>query len=839
MLKLLFITVLLLNISVCFGQELLIAGKNSPEYKIVLPDKSIAAQFLLKTAKLMQEGIYKSTGSKLKIIHEKNAGNLVHGIYIGKTRKAVKAGINPDKFEYWEYQIKSDDNNVYIVGREKSKGNWKLKHYRYYELGSCKGVVDFLNKYIGMEVLQSDCTQYTGKEGLTPASNIIVFEKRTTIKIPANLNLRAKFEFKYCIGRELSLFYRLANNMFLAPWMHSYGGHSHDKAISKKLFKTHPEYFAEINGKRKLLKRPMYCLSNKNVQELIYQEMVKQLKHVDWVQLAQVDGFKGCQCKNCKKMYNTDKWSEKLWILHRNLAKRLFQEMPDKKVVILSYADTKHLPKTFKSFPPNTIIELCVNDKKTLDEWKKLSVPGGLVEYVYNWGYYHTAGLTPKTGVKQVIDQVKLFSKYNVKGIYTCGFGELWGLEGPTYYAYGQALKDPKKADPEKVLAKYCRLAFGPAAGEAEKFYKYLYARPQIKLPKTKYDYNKIDYRMPYGYDNYFLLNKRYPVQAIAKLNSLMSAIKNKVNETKGDNRYKRLTEQLYLELKYLDITVALARSFIKYLDSPNRVNLTELNNKVRNRDAWLSKLPYKNDMAGKYKYKLYTTSHGLKFLGGYKAKLIRENGNWCGRFYYPLVWNISQLLVRKVYPGGRMIQATRNDDTLTFYQQLIPYNFYFKNYKNPTEVKVNYDNKNLNISFLCRKGNNKKFKQKTFYFKIKTPKMKLERSFEFKPSDKKARVYKARAGNPYNGISYDLLSGTNKTTVQVIKAQNPEDAEIVLTIPFDILGGIPKSNDCWSIGFVCIGQKAGEPNLVWESDIKYLNGTKTRYLGRGKLTFK
>jgi hypothetical protein len=839
MLKLLSLISLLFLTLFCFAGEQIIAGKNSPEYKIVLPDKSIAEKFLLRTAKLMQEVIYKSTGSKLKIIHEKDAGGLTHGIYIGETRKTIKAGINPDKFDYWEYQIKSDGSNVYIAGREKSKGNWKLKHYRYYELGSCKGVVDFLNKYIGFEVLQSDCDQYNGREGVTPASDINVFEKKKAIKIPSNLNLKVKFQFKYCIGRELSLFYRLANNMFLAPWMHSYGGHSHDKAIPKKLFKTHPEYFAEINGKRKLLKRPMYCLSNKNVQELIYQEMVKRLKNVDWVQLAQTDGFNPCQCKNCKEMYNTDKWSEKLWILHRNLAKRLFKEMPDKKVVILSYADTKHPPKTFKSFPPNTIIELCENDKKTLDEWKKINVPGGLAEYVYNWGYYHTAGFTPKTGIKDVVDQIKLFSKYNVKGIYTCGFGELWGLEGPVYYAYGQALKDPENADPEKILAKYCRLAFGPAAKEAENFYKYLYARPQIELPETKYDYNKIDFRMPYGYDNYFLLDKRYSATVIAKLNSLLSAIKNKVSRTEGDNRYKRLTEQLSLELKYLDITAALARSFVKYLDSPNRVNLAELNNKILRRDKWLSRLPQKNDAVGKHKFKFYTTSHGLKFLGGYKSDLIRENGNWCGRFYYPLVWNISQLLERKVYPGGRVIQATRNDGTSTFYQQLIPYNFYFKNYKNPTDVKVNYDNKCLKVSFLCRKGNARKFRQKTFYLKLKTPKMKLERSFEFKPSDKKARVYKARPGNPYNGISYDLLSGANKTTVQVINTQNPEDAEIVLKIPFDILGGIPKPNDCWSIGFVCIGQKAGEPNLVWEPDIKYLNGTKTRYLGRGKLIFK
>ena len=55
----------------------------------------------------------------------------------------------------------------------------------------------------------------------------------------------------------------------------------------------------------------------------------------------------------------------------------------------------------------------------------------------YNWGSYHEMAFGPKTTPGMIARQVKLFYDRQVRGIYYCGIGESWGLEGlglPTFF---------------------------------------------------------------------------------------------------------------------------------------------------------------------------------------------------------------------------------------------------------------------------------------------------------------------------------------------------------------------------------------------------------------------
>ena len=60
--------------------------------------------------------------------------------------------------------------------------------------------------------------------------------------------------------------------------------------------------------------------------------------------------------------------------------------------------------------------------------------------YIYNWGDYVRCGMTPKRTPKFCADQAREFLKYGVKGLYRCGFGENFGMEGPSYYVYGNKI---------------------------------------------------------------------------------------------------------------------------------------------------------------------------------------------------------------------------------------------------------------------------------------------------------------------------------------------------------------------------------------------------------------
>ena len=131
------------------------------------------------------------------------------------------------------------------------------------------------------------------------------------------------------------------------------------------------------------------------------------------------------------------------------------------------------------------MIELADSSPESFDAWRKIKVPQGFSVYLYNWGQYNPGGLTPKTSPAFCAEQVRFFMRNQVKGIYRCGFGELFGLEGPAYYVFGKIFDDPEKSAKE-LLADYCRNAFREAAFPMHVFYENLYQRLDM-IPHPDY----------------------------------------------------------------------------------------------------------------------------------------------------------------------------------------------------------------------------------------------------------------------------------------------------------------------------------------------------------------
>lgn len=77
---------------------------------------------------------------------------------------------------------------------------------------------------------------------------------------------------------------------------------------AEKYFKTHPEYFALIDGKR--VSGQQYCLSNKDVRNLVKEHILKKLdstKGKGAYLFGMVDVNDGwCECAECKKLDGTD-----------------------------------------------------------------------------------------------------------------------------------------------------------------------------------------------------------------------------------------------------------------------------------------------------------------------------------------------------------------------------------------------------------------------------------------------------------------------------------------------------------------------------------------------------
>ena len=476
------------------SKELVIAKDGKSNYQIVIPDSSPdkAIEDSLKQAgRLLQTSFTKSGFNLLPIVKEKDRVSGTPAIFLGDTKFARKHGVDTEKLEGWSYYIKVVGSDVIIAGHDHASPEItdpKLKGGShgdfYYRIGTIKALTDFLREYMGtyflypgVNVLPSRKNSRVREWKITDVADI-AYTKKSVIKIQANLNLHKKvFLTSYVLRRATSL-YHIANNYFPAV-DNAVLGHTHGLAIpAKKYYDTHPEYFAMIGKTRP---RPPgsnvhLCYSNPEVPKILYQWHKKWLDMgFRSVSILQDDGFRGCQCEKCKKLFGVgdDNWAEKIWIIHRDIAERLNKAYPDRKVLLGAYAFAAHAPKTFKKFPPNVIIQNidAVNhDTEIFKEWHKVH-KGEYSNWSHNWCGNLTTRFTPMRTPGFLEKQAKWFYKNDNRSIFRDGFGIAFGLEGPSYYIFGRMFDDPENLRAKDLMYEFCGAAFGEAGPTMRRFY--------------------------------------------------------------------------------------------------------------------------------------------------------------------------------------------------------------------------------------------------------------------------------------------------------------------------------------------------------------------------------
>ena len=53
----------------------------------------------------------------------------------------------------------------------------------------------------------------------------------------------------------------------------------------------------------------------------------------------QADGFQPCTCDECRKLFGTADWGQKLWLLNKTWAERLWKDRPGRFLVVTAYTD--------------------------------------------------------------------------------------------------------------------------------------------------------------------------------------------------------------------------------------------------------------------------------------------------------------------------------------------------------------------------------------------------------------------------------------------------------------------------------------------------------------------
>ena len=465
-----------LSVPVGHAEELTLAAQGKTDYQIVIPDSSPSpeiGQWITNIGQLFQNA-FKANGFEITVVPEAKRVPDKPGIYLGDTAFARSHGVNVATFPDWRYVHKVVGRDVIVAGRDQPcpialpPNGQRNASTGMDRLGTAKAAADFLRQYAGVRFLLPG-----GETG-------IEFLPTQVIAVPADLNVVKIPVFQYfCTVYGGESLYNVANNWFPPVDMKSGSGHSWPVAIPAKIYgETHPEYFALISGKRYTNPGDQYCISNPDVQELIYKEMLgRATQGAETVTLCQPDGFMPCQCEACKKLFATgDDWGEKIWILERNMAERLLKEHPDKKVMLTSYGQTSSPPKSFKEFPANVIVFLTHHDPALMKEWSTCKVPGGYSVYTYTFLGSYMPTLTPLNLEKDAKHLLGL----NIKGVITDSLYGNYGLMGPSFYVYGRLFDDPANLHAKDLLEEFYEGAYREAATPMRRFFDTLYHAGQF-----------------------------------------------------------------------------------------------------------------------------------------------------------------------------------------------------------------------------------------------------------------------------------------------------------------------------------------------------------------------
>jgi len=610
-----------------------VVAEGRSRYAIVVPDEADQGR-IAQAAQLLQTVIAQATGATLPVVKESALQKGTPALYLGKSQAARRAALPVDKVNGWAYLNQVVGKDIFLVGEDGAAGILATRNIEH--LGTLKAVTAFLEDQVGVRFL------LPGKYGT-------YVPKRERLTVDPAMKVFWEPRFEFVIGRSpRDRVHAVAMNLFgRTPVLFSYGGHSYYTAVPANVYgKTNPEYFALVGGVR-ASRGPHLCISNLDVQELMLKEMEKQLdKGYQWVELAQTDGYQPCHCAQCVAIHPDP--GERTWIVHRKLAEEMGKRRPGKKVMILSYPPTQNPPKTFDRFPDNVVIQMCRYSPDAFKAWAPFRVDKSV--YVYNWGQYQVPGYGPKRTPRYAVEQVRMFLKNRVRGIYICG-GFIggqgsYGLEGPSYYAYGKALADPGR-DPQQLLEEYVDAAFGEAAAPMRAFFTAMYDRLEaysvFSRPNTPVTKVPAPFRTPEDFYCHF-----FP----AKLLADMSRNLRRAKAMAPDERTRAHLQLVEIEFDYVKNLASIFQLNRAYRVDPNWKAFDLLAAKVEERKRMIDAF---------YPGGRPTRIKGLPspFIGAPKAS-VQAGGRLSALLGAPLNWDFALLRERGVLPGAGVTKGVK-----------------------------------------------------------------------------------------------------------------------------------------------------------------------------------
>lgn len=315
----------------CTGSKIAITNNGSSNYTIIIPQN--ATQTELKASRQMQQFLHRISGAELPILSD-TASLSENEIVIGKTNRPECTLVDTTALEQDGFIIFTKAGKLFITGGS-----------RY---GTLYGVNSFLDEYLG-------CRLYSPTAQVVP--------QNSTIKIPSIISNKQVPEITF-----RDTYYNETNDSTYIEWhklSHDTKGgkpewgswvHTFDALVPpSQYFKTHPEYYSEINGKRY---PQQLCLTNPEVLEICIANLAKQIEAnptAKYWSVSSNDNFGYCQCAECAAIDAAEGSPAGTVIRFVNEVARRF---PDKIISTLGYQYSRKAPSITRP-DKNVNIMLC------------------------------------------------------------------------------------------------------------------------------------------------------------------------------------------------------------------------------------------------------------------------------------------------------------------------------------------------------------------------------------------------------------------------------------------------------------------------------------------------
>ena len=306
------------------------------DYRIVLG--ASATTMDQKAAEDLARWLGEMTGAKFAVVREADAFEPTgREISIGHTRLLQDSGLKLAKQDLSRdgYGIGVKGQQLFIVG------------------GSQRGIINGVYSLLEEDL---DCRWYAPGTQSIPRRQTLRFSPMVRSYVPALENRRDPYNADTMFDVDWSLRNKTlgAHAKVPAEW----GGHpgwpgvhTFPTYLPPSLFAQHPEYFAEVDGKRNAIQP---CLSHPAVLEMTIGKVREQLRddphtRVIDISLNDYGPHSFCQCEQCRSLAESEgSYMGPLLRFINAVAESIAADYPDTKINTLAYLGTEVPPRTLR-----------------------------------------------------------------------------------------------------------------------------------------------------------------------------------------------------------------------------------------------------------------------------------------------------------------------------------------------------------------------------------------------------------------------------------------------------------------------------------------------------------